>query len=303
MSDTSARPGGVCFRRRRTGEIVSERFHHEYMLRQSYETESGFRAFELVFNNRFFCWLIARWLNHPVSRREIRPFIERKLVDVAELAQPPETYRNFNAFFTRRLKPGARPVSQDPEAVCAPVDGKAFVFPRLEEGTRVPVKGCEIGVASLLASEVLAQRYDGGSAAVLRLAFYDYHRFHFPVDGEAGPARGIPGRYYHVNPVATARVPDALCRNKRAVTELASAGFGTVTCVEVGAFINGGIVQTYTPGPAVRGQEKGFFQVGGSTVVLLFEPGRVVFDDDLVRDSEAGLEVHVEAGSRIGRRG
>ncbi|MSS73967.1 MAG: phosphatidylserine decarboxylase [Candidatus Latescibacteria bacterium] len=302
MKPPSSPTSEPLYRCRRTGEIVRERFHLEPLQRWFYGTSSGFRVFETVFNHRAFCWLIARWMDHPVSRRKIGPFIARHRIDVEEMEFPPDRYGSFNAFFARRLKPGARPFSPDPDALCAPVDGKALVFPSLAAGVRIPVKGGAVSVASLLASETLARRYEGGSAVVLRLAFYDYHRFHFPDGGQAGPARKIPGRYYHVNPVALARVPDLLARNTRAVTELTSAHFGTVACVEIGAFLNASIVQTYAPGPVARGQEKGFFQFGGSTVVLLFEPGAVVFDDDLVRDSAQGLEVHVQAGSQVGRR-
>ena len=99
-----------------------------------------------------------------------------------------------------------------------------------------------------------------------------------------------------------ARVPNIFRYNRRAVCELQTAAFGKIAYIEIGALNVASIVQTYTPGSCKRGQEKGFFQFGGSTIVLLFEPGAVVFDDDLIIDSAADLEVHVRTATGLGRR-
>jgi phosphatidylserine decarboxylase len=162
------------------------------------------------------------------------------------------------------------------------------------------VKGSTISIDLLLHSPIAAQLYDKGAALVLRLAPQDYHRFHFPDSGVAEPTRTIPGRYHSVNPIALARVPDVFCCNKRTVTDFQSRHFGPIAYIEIGAFRVGSIVQTYVPGEVTKGQEKGYFQFGGSTIIVLFAPDSIVFDADLMEDSAQGLEVAVKAGSHIG---
>ena len=164
------------------------------------------------------------------------------------------------------------------------------------------VKGAWLNLESLLASKTMSQTYANGSAMIVRLAPYDYHRFHFPVNGEANDARTIKGEYHSVHPIALGKVPDVFCRNKRNVTELFSDNFGRIAYIEVGAITVGSIVQTYIPGMVTKGQEKGYFQYGGSTIILLFEPNAIAFDEDLIRDSEQNIEVSVLAGSQIGMK-
>ena len=166
----------------------------------------------------------------------------------------------------------------------------------------MPVKSSQLAARALLAAAIDPTPYRGGSALVVRLAPYDYHRFHFPADGQVSQTQWIDGTYHSVNPVALACVPDVFHRNRRSVCELTTPAFGRIAYIEVGAINVASIVQTHSIGPCERGQEKGFFQFGGSTVVLLFEPGAIAFDSDLVADSAAGLEVHVRTGAGVGDR-
>ena len=258
----------VHYRNRQTGEIVSETIFSEGTLRWFYEDPIGAKVFTYALNNQVFWWLYGKWQDGPWSRSKIKPFVNQYGINVEEAELPLHQYRSFNAFFSRRLKPDARPWSTESELFCAPSDGKVLVYPQLEEGTRLPVKGSYITLESLLTCQNSAKSYHGGSALIVRLAPVDYHRFHFPDDGKAGPAKKIKGRYHSVNPIALAKVPDLYCRNKRAVTKLFSRHFGRIAYVEVGAITVGSIIQTYTSGPVSRGQEKGYFRYGGSGVTL-----------------------------------
>ena len=183
-----------------------------------------------------------------------------------------------------------------------PADGKVLVYPQIAAEDVLPVKSNQLSARELLAEAIDPTPYHGGAALVVRLAPYDYHRFHFPADGQVGQTQWIDGTYHSVNPIALARVPDVFHRNRRSVCELTTPTFGRIAYIEVGAINVASIVQTHSPGPCERGQEKGFFQFGGSTVVLLFEPGAIAFDSDLVADSAAGLEVHVPTGAGVGSR-
>ncbi|GIW72031.1 MAG: phosphatidylserine decarboxylase proenzyme [Planctomycetota bacterium] len=247
--------------------------------------------------SRLWGWLQDR----PVSRRRLARFIARAGVELSEAELPLERYRTLNEFFSRRLRPGARPLDPDPDALLSPADARVLVCSPLDAEARLCVKGESWQLAELLGERALARQFAGGTAVVLRLAPADYHRFHFPADGVAGPARALPGGYDSVHPLALAREPAVLCRNARQLTLLRTPRFGTIAMVEVGALLVGSIVQTYTPGPVERGAEKGYFRFGGSSIVLALEPGRLVLEDDLVQHSARGLETKLRMGTRLGR--
>ncbi len=292
----------VYYLERQTGEIISERIFAENTLRWFYENPLGFLAFNWLFNNKVFCWLYGKYQDLPFTRAKIDKFVDRYQIDIEDIELPLKNYRSFNAFFSRRLKLNARIFNAESNIFCAPTDGKILVYPKLTAETQIPVKSFYVTIADLLASEKAAQIYRGGSSLCIRLAPYDYHRFHFPDAGKALPARYIKGQYHSVNPIALAKVRNVFCRNQRAVTEFISNNFGRIAYIEIGAFTVGSIIQTYTPGIVSKGHEKGYFQYGGSSLVLLFEPGAICFDDDLIRHSVEGLEVHVRSGSQIGKK-
>jgi phosphatidylserine decarboxylase len=179
-----------------------------------------------------------------------------------------------------------------------PADGRMLVFARITEA-RFTIKGNQIHLAELLGDPGETERYLEGTAIVVRLAPCDYHRFHFPDAGQASETCRIRGRLHSVHPIALrGRAPSF--RNLRHVTQLDSDNFGRVTLVEIGAFAVGSIIQTYSPGPVSRGQEKGYFRFGGSTVVAVVPANRLVLDDDLVNASESGVETFVKMGTSIG---
>lgn len=288
------------YRDRQTGTIFTETIFSESTLRWFYEDTFGIKVFNLCCNNYIFCTLFGLWQSSPWSRHKIPEFVVKYGIEIQDIELPLQSYQNFNAFFTRRLKPEARPFHPDFNVFCAPGDGKILVYPKLTAADRLPVKGSQLTISSLLADDSAAQRYHGGSAFVLRLVPDDYHRFHFPIDGTAKLTRSIDGQYHSVNPIALAQVPDVYCRNQRTVTEFQSTHFGQIAYIEVGAFTVASIVQTYPTGLVTKGQEKGYFQYGGSTLVLLFEPDTIEFDRDLIVDSAQQLEVRVLTGTKIG---
>ena len=292
----------ILYRNRLSGEIVTERIFQESTLRWLYETPMGYLIFSLLLNNRVFHLLYAKYQKSVYSRHKIARFITQYEIDPTELALPPEKYPNFNAFFARKLKLSARPFVVDEGAFCAPADGKIIVYDRINIQTQFEIKGYDISLKSLLASSLDASIYSGGQAIVLRLAPYDYHRFHFPDSGIAHLAKYIKGEYHSVNPLALAKIPNIYSRNKRVVTQFDSDNFGKIAYIEVGALTVSSIMQTYHPGRVTRGREKGYFQYGGSTIILLFKGDRITFDRDLLQDSARNLEVRVLAGSRIGNK-
>ena len=179
----------------------------------------------------------------------------------------------------------------------SPADGRLRLFLGADADTPFPLKGAKRPLREVFDSAAPGGRYD---VAVVRLAPVDYHRFHFPCDCETpDPVRVVPGEYHSVNPIALLRRPDVYAGNERQSVRC-RAFFGDFWMVEVGAFGVGTIVQTAEGRRHWKGDEKGYFKFGGSTVVVVVPAGLVRFDDDLVANSAAGLETRVLCGERIG---
>ena len=236
------------------------------------------------------------------SSLRIRPFIEQYSLDEGEFAESVDEYNSFNEFFYRKLKSSARPVDPATDSVVFPADGRHLAFGDITGESNFFVKGQAFDLAQFLADVDLAKRYEGGSMLLSRLCPVDYHRFHFPCAGEAGIPRFINGWLYSVNPIALITRPSIFCENKRVVTAIESPALGQVQFVEIGATMVGSIRQTYMPGETVaKGEEKGYFAFGGSSVAVLFEKGRVEFDADLLENTVNGLETYAHVGERMGQ--
>jgi len=242
----------------------------------------------------------GRKYDHPASAAHIRPFINFHNLDMSEVLLPTESFKNFNEFFYRALKPGARPCSapERPEIVTSPADCRTVVFNRIDEAQKIWVKGREFSVERLLSPVYAAEakKYVGGSLGIFRLAPQDYHRFHIPVDGVMDEPKLIEGEYYTVNPMAIRSTLDVYGDNVRVVVPIDSLWHGRVMVICVGAMMVGSTVITRNPGePVKRAEELGYFKFGGSTILLLFEPGKMVWDEDLVDNSKSALETLVSS--------
>jgi len=292
--------GEIRYRDRATGRVETERVFGERALRFLYSGSLGGRLARALARRPFASRVYGALQRSARSKKRIEEFVRVLGIDAREAELPLAAYGSLDAFFTRRLRPEVRPVDPDPARLVSPADARVLVFPRLA-GVELPVKGGRVGLGELVRDAAVAARYANGAACIQRLAPADYHRFHFPDSGRAGPWRELPGALDSVHPIALeSGAPSFL--NKRHASELASEGFGPVLLVEVGALCVGTIVPTYEPGPVRRGQEKGYFRFGGSTIVLVAAEGAIRFDDDLVAASAAGMETLVHMGTRIACR-
>ena len=240
----------------------------------------------------------GRKYDDPASAREIQGFINFHQLDMSEVLKPVEEFKNFNEFFYRELKPEARPCSArtNPKIIVSPADCRSVVFNNMDTATKIWVKGRDFTVERLLGNAYPqdAKRYVNGSMGIFRLAPQDYHRFHVPVDGVIDKPKLIEGEYYTVNPMAIRSALDVYSENIRFVVPIDSVSHGRVMVVCVGAMMVGSTVITRKPGEEVhRAEELGYFKFGGSTILVLFEPGAMQFDDDLVDNSNGALETLV----------
>ncbi|HEX6203930.1 MAG TPA: archaetidylserine decarboxylase [Thermoanaerobaculia bacterium] len=241
-----------------------------------------------------------RWLKSLLIRRIVAAYD----VDLSEAAEPsPAAYASFNELFTRPLAPGARPLPDDATAVACPIDGAVSQAGTIEDGRVFQAKGREFSVDELLGGAPdRALPFRGGSFATLYLSPRDYHRIHMPVDGRLVETVHVPGRLFSVDERTTRAVPRLFARNER-VAALFDSAAGPLAVVMVGALFVSGIETVWqgliTPpssrwvrawrhgddGPSfARGDEIGRFNMG-STVILLFGPGRVAWSPELVPEA------------------
>ena len=250
--------------------------------------------------SRLYGWLQDR----PASANKIAPFIERfdiKMEDfLPEPGQPPHRpYSTFNSFFTRRVTEAARPFAEGDEFP-APCDARYFAYDALDDSVRIPVKGSLFEATALVRSERWNDVFDRGPAFIARLCPVDYHRFHYPDDGRVLATWRIPGALHSVNPWALAFRGEIFMVNERQVTILETDRFGKLAWVEVGATCVGRIVQTHEDPAFSRGEEKGIFLFGGSTVIVIGEPGRWRADPAIVQRTAEGIETYLKMGRRLG---
>ena len=282
--------------------LLTERVYADAFLSWSYNTWMGRTGTDLVFRRKWVSRLYG-WLHkQPWSRRKIISFIESVNVNLDELARPLQAFTSFNDFFTREIDLSRRPIRDEPDVCISPVDGRALVYPAVGCDTTFRIKRGVFNLRRLLGDDELAAQYAGGSVFISRLYLSDYHHVHFPDSGTPGEAVSISGKYYAVSPYSRGTLVPFYVENYRMRTSFDADHFGRMMMVEIGAFTVGSIEQCYRPGiHAEKGARKGFFGLGGSTVVLLFQPGAILFDEDLLTNTGKELETYVRLGDSIGR--
>lgn len=249
--------------------------------------------------------LTARWvtrlggwyMSRSISRGMIKSFIKKNNIDMTQFQE--ENYRCYNDFFTRKIRPEARPVDMDPKHLISPCDCKLTVLPITKEG-RLTLKLTDYTVESLLRNKELAAAYEGGTAMIFRLCVDDYHRYCYICDGEQSEPVRIAGAFHTVNPIANDYFP-IYKENTREYTVLHTEHFGDLVVMEVGALMVGKIVNHAGKAAVHRGEEKGYFKFGGSTIVVLMQKDKAVLDDDILENSKEGIETVVRYGERIGQ--
>ena len=282
---------------RESGQLKTEKVAGEKWLVWLYYNPIGEATLWALAKRKLVSAIYGNMMDRTSSAKKIYPFIEDFDIDMS-IAQK-QDFNTFNDFFTRKLKDDARPVDTSSNIVVSPADGKILAYSDISN-TDFIIKGYRFEVASFLDNPDLAQKYDDGALLIIRLAPMDYHRFHFPVSGNVSPNKKIDGDYYSVNPFALRKKAEIFCLNKREYTILSNPLFGDVVMAEVGATMVGSIVQTFKGSYAYKGEEKGYFKFGGSTVVLLFEKSKILIDKDLLINTAKGYETTVKMGERIG---
>lgn len=251
-----------------------------------------------IMTKPFITALMGAYMDTRLSTKRIEGFVRHNGIDMSEYVEC--GYRCFNDFFTRSIKPGARPVSFDPDVLISPCDGYMSAY-RISSDSVFSIKDSYYNVEDLVGGSEIAQEYISGTCLVLRLGVENYHRYCYVDDGFKSRNYHIPGRYHPVQPIVVRKHP-VFIQNTREYTVLYTKNFGIVTQIEVGACLVGRICNHHEAGVIRRGEEKGYFCFGGSTIVLLFKEGSVDIPQEVFDATSEGKEAIVKYGEAIGRK-
>ncbi len=236
------------------------------------------------------------YLSSPLSKWMIPYYINKYDIDMSQYHN--KKYVSFNDFFTRRKM---RQFDEaDDSALIAPCDGYLSVY-KIQPELKFMVKHVEYDIEALLDNKELAKSYNGGYCMIFRLAPYNYHRYIYIDDGQIEYKKRINGVLHCVRPEICGKLP-VYIMNTREYTVTKSRNFGKIVQMEVGALLVGRISNSNSRPEVCRYLEKGYFEFGGSTIILLFEKSKVVPYFNILKNSASGIETPVEIGKTIGRK-
>jgi phosphatidylserine decarboxylase len=280
--------------------IVEEKNDTMGALRFFYRNRLG-KQLRCLINRRWLGQLVATYYNSSLSKSKIPSFIQDHNIDLNEYKKSEiDAYASFNDFFIRELKVGARSIDPSPSTITSPADSKVLVIPDISKDVPFFVKNHTFDLEKFLGDATLAKQFYGGTMMIFRLAPYDYHHFHFPVDCIPSTSISINGLFESVNPIVYKEGIQPLTENERHLILLKTEKYDTIAMVPVGAMIVGKIIETYTPGQQYKkGDDAGYFAFGGSTVVLLFKPNVMTPNNLFVQHSEQGIETSIRVGEKI----
>lgn len=281
---------------RQSQQYIEEQEVGGKSLRFLYETIPGRLLLRALVGPQFSNWK-ARQNKQPKSAKKIEPFAKKYNIDLSQAEQ--KEFANFHEFFTRKLRPVARPIDREPNHVIAVADGKLFAYPITESG-EFQIKSSRYTLRELVQDEETAKLFEGGTCLVYRLAMDDYHRYVYPDAGKKVKEQAIRGVLHTVRPLAH-QYTKVFAENTRQWQLLLTETFGPVLYMEVGAMLVG---KMHDHGLASfkRGEEKGYFEYGASSMVVCYQKGSIQLDADILRENEKQIEVQVQLGEKVGEK-
>ena len=283
----------------RNGNLIERETGQDTFLKKLYTKAMG-RFFVRILITRPVTLVCGFFLNRRISATFIKGFIKNNNIDMSQYEE--RKFKSYNDFFTRRIKEGKRPISDNENALISPSDGNATAV-SISDDTVLSIKGTEYTLAELLRDDNLAQKFSGGTCYIIRLAVDNYHRYCYSCDGKKGQNVKIKGVLHTVNPVAAEHAP-IYKENSREYAVTESEKFGTIIQMEVGALVVGKISNYhFEEYEHKKGEEKGMFQFGGSTIILITQKDKVKPSPDILQNSGEDCETIVKMGEVIGLAG
>jgi len=255
------------------------------------------RLFLFLFTSRFMTKLSGFYANSAFSKRKIASFINNNDIDMDDYKKAAASgFSSFNDFFTRKVDEGKRPLDADRDALISPADSRLSIY-KIDETLRFTIKGDDFSFKDFLAGDEIAEAFTDGFLFIFRLCVDDYHRYIFIDDGRRRYSRHIRGRFHTVRHIALK--DDYFKENEREYSVLATDRFKEMIQAEIGAMMVGKIVN-HEVTSFKRGDEKGMFMFGASTVVLAFKKDTVKPDDEILKNTNEGYETRVRLGEKVG---
>ena len=285
---------------RRSGKVFIEKTFGETFIEWSYLNPVGRRITGSPLVQKLVSAATGAWMQSPFSRARIDSFVKDFEIPMQEFVEPEGGFLSFNDFFVRKLRPGMRSFPTNPSDLGSPAEGRVSVYSLASRETPLYFKGQSLPLIEVLGGrKELVEILLGGWAWVIRLCPTDYHRFHFADQGRVHAAQRIGGLLHSVNPLSLTLNPRAFVENERQLTIQDSENFGILAYLEVGALCVGRIQQSFEADTvARRGSEKGFFEFGGSTLILFAGP-KLQPSADLLKNSSEGLETLLRLGDPL----
>ena len=280
----------------RQGNYIKTNEKQDRLLAKLYGTKSGRLVVKIIYRP-WVTKIIGRYMNTKYSRRKIAPFINQNKISMDDYEEV--NYPSYNAFFTRKIIPDKRPFDSDPNILISPADAKLSCY-SITKTTTLMIKDTLYTLSDLLQSETLVKTFQGGTCLLFRLTVDDYHRYHYIDTGSYVSHRYIPGKFHTVNPIANDYYP-IYKQNAREYSVLQTENFGTIIQMEVGALLVGKIRNHYDA-TFIKGQEKGYFEFGGSTILVLLQKNKAIIDADIVENTKQNKETVVLFGETIGTK-
>jgi len=265
------------------------------MLKLLYNTIDG-RILLKIMTLPLFSEAVGMFMDSKFSKPLIKSFVKKHDICLSEYYT--DDIKSYNDFFTRKIKPGMRKIDKNPESLISPCDSKLSVY-NIDSESVFKIKDSYYSIHDMIKNQKLAEKYEGGLCLIFRLEVTDYHRYCYFDSGRKSNNVHIKGILHTVNPIAF-RKYNVYKQNSREYTLLHTKNFGDAVQIEVGAMMVGKIQNHHGKCHFTRGQEKGMFLFGGSTIVLLLEKNRALIDEDIIRNTENGFETVVKYGERIG---
>ena len=259
-----------------------------------YDTVIG-RVLLGLLTKRIFSSIVGMYMNSSVSKWRIKRFIEKNNINMSEYQA--ESYRSFNDFFIRKIKPERRLIDKKKDVLIAVSDARILRY-KVTPKLTLNIKNSTYTVEELIKDKREAREYMGGECLVLRLDVDDYHRYVYLDEGQVVASRKINGVFHTVNPISDGKYK-VYAQNTREWVKIKTENFGDIIQMEVGAMCVGRI-RNFVHEKVSRGQEKGYFEFGGSTIIILFKKDAVCIDQDIVDNSFVGIETIVKQGEKIG---
>ena len=261
-----------------------------------YDTLFG-RIILKPFISKSFSNLMGKYMNSKYSLKRVDKFINKNDINVYEYSK--QKYTSYNDFFIRKVAQGKRPINANKNAFISPCDSKLSVY-LINDDLTLKIKNSYYSINTLV-DENIMNEYKGGYALVFRLSTDNYHRYCYIDSGTKGKNIHIEGVFHTVQPIALKHY-NFYKTNTREYTVLNTNNFGKVIEVEVGAMGVGKIVNNHEEYKFKKGEEKGYFEFGGSTIVLLVKKDIIIIDEDIYNNSLENIETNVKYGEKIGSK-